>query len=143
MSFYDNLKRLCKERGTSPSAIAKQIGLGNSAATYWKRGAIPKHDTILSIADALGCDEWELAPPARAVSHGVLIADMENSRRWKELMDEGYTFSERENSLVLAFSRMNDDGQRSAVQLVIDLSQVPRFKKPEEGDSGAVDPQEN
>lgn len=49
--FFDRVSELCKKRGTSPSAVAREIGLNNSSATYWKRGSIPKGDTLQKLAN--------------------------------------------------------------------------------------------
>lgn len=54
MEFYDRVVELCKNRGTSPAALARAIGLSNSATTYWKRGAVPKGDTLQKVADYFG-----------------------------------------------------------------------------------------
>lgn len=51
MDFYKNFVDLCKQRGVSPSAVAKEIGLNNSSVTYWKKGSEPKTSTIEKLAD--------------------------------------------------------------------------------------------
>lgn len=59
MEFYHRLKELCKAKKISMSALAKEIGLSNSAATYWKRGSMPKYETLKKIADYFGVTvEW-------------------------------------------------------------------------------------
>lgn len=52
--FYDRLKRLCEEKGTSPSAVAVAAGMSKANVTGWKNGASPKLDTIISLAKELG-----------------------------------------------------------------------------------------
>lgn len=49
--FYDRFKDLCKERGVSPAAVTRELGLNNSSSTAWKRGSIPKSDTLKKLAD--------------------------------------------------------------------------------------------
>lgn len=49
--FYDRFVGLCKERGVSPSAVMVSIGLNKSNATFWKKGSIPKGDTLQKLAD--------------------------------------------------------------------------------------------
>lgn len=51
MSFYSNLEGLCKEKKITLAALARELGLSNSATTYWKRGSIPKYETLKKIAD--------------------------------------------------------------------------------------------
>ena len=60
MGFYDCLKKLCKEKKISLAALAKEVGLSNSATTYWKRGSIPKYETMKKIADYFGVTLEEL-----------------------------------------------------------------------------------
>lgn len=52
--FYDRFMGLCKERGVSPSAVMVSIGLNKSNATFWKKGSIPKGDTLRKLADYFG-----------------------------------------------------------------------------------------
>lgn len=54
MSFYERISELCKEKGVSMAAVAREVGLSNSATTYWKRGSIPKGDTLQKLADYFG-----------------------------------------------------------------------------------------
>lgn len=49
--FYDIFIELCKNKKVSPSLVAKEIGLSNSTTTTWKRGAIPKSETLQKLAD--------------------------------------------------------------------------------------------
>ncbi len=52
--FYDNLKKMCDEKETTPTAVAKIVGMSSAAPVYWKRGSIPKADTLQKIADYFG-----------------------------------------------------------------------------------------
>lgn len=49
--FYRNVSNLCKERRTTITKMSLDIGLSNAAASSWKKGAIPKADTLQKIAD--------------------------------------------------------------------------------------------
>ena len=51
--FWDVFYAICKEKGTSPNAVCKAIGLSNAAATGWKNGTQPKLDVLVKIADYL------------------------------------------------------------------------------------------
>lgn len=52
--FYDNFLELCRERGKSPAAVTREIGLNNSSSTAWKRGATPKGETLQKLANYFG-----------------------------------------------------------------------------------------
>ncbi len=52
--FYDNFIKLCKEKGVTPSAVMRTIGLNKSSASYWKKGTTPSSDTLRKLADYFG-----------------------------------------------------------------------------------------
>lgn len=52
--FYDNFIRLCKQKGVTPSAVMRTIGLNKSSASYWKKGSTPSSDTLRKLADYFG-----------------------------------------------------------------------------------------
>lgn len=55
--FYDNFVRVCKERGTAPSRVCIEAGLGQSRAGNWKKsGALPKQDELQKLANVLRCE---------------------------------------------------------------------------------------
>ena len=51
--FYDRLKAVCKERGTTVTAMLKELGLSTGGTGYWKKGQLPKGDVLAAIADYL------------------------------------------------------------------------------------------
>jgi transcriptional regulator with XRE-family HTH domain len=58
--FYDNLKSICKEKHTSPSAVALAVGISKSNATKWKAGQTPKMDNLVAMAEHLQVSIWDL-----------------------------------------------------------------------------------
>ena len=54
--FFDNFERICKERGTSPSAVVSEIGKSKNTASNWKKfGTIPKNQELEDLAFVLKC----------------------------------------------------------------------------------------
>ena len=51
--FYDVLTNLCHLRGTSVTALLKDLGLSTSKGTAWKKGSTPTGDILLKIANRL------------------------------------------------------------------------------------------
>ena len=49
--FYDIVNNLCKERKTTITRMAEEIGLSNAAPTSWRKGSVPKLSTLEKIAD--------------------------------------------------------------------------------------------
>ena len=54
MGFYENFTRLCRKAVKAPSVVAQEIGLNNSSVTYWKRGSIPKSETLRRLSEYFG-----------------------------------------------------------------------------------------
>ena len=55
MKFKDNFKRICNERGTTPTALLRNMGITTSKVTMWNKGALPKEDMLLRLAKELNC----------------------------------------------------------------------------------------
>lgn len=51
--YYERLVEICRQHGTTPSALLKKIGLSTSKVTAWKNGSSPKTDVIEKIAQEL------------------------------------------------------------------------------------------
>ena len=55
MSFATNFKRICTEKGTSPTRVCLDIGLSSSKVNLWNKGSVPKGDVMVKLAQHLGC----------------------------------------------------------------------------------------
>ena len=53
--FWKIYSELCKSQNTTPSAVAKAIGLSNAIPTKWKNGALPKGEILLKLSDYFDC----------------------------------------------------------------------------------------
>lgn len=47
MIFAENLKRICKHRGTTPTAIMKKWGMSTSKVSAWYKGSLPKEEMLV------------------------------------------------------------------------------------------------
>lgn len=52
---YVTFDRLCKENGTTATAIALKLGLSKGNTSSWKKGGNPSADILIKIADELNC----------------------------------------------------------------------------------------
>lgn len=59
-TFYDNYIKLCAAHDKSPTAVSKEIGLSNAAASGWKNGKKPSAVTKQKLADYFGVTVKEL-----------------------------------------------------------------------------------
>ena len=107
MTFGDNLKRICKEKGTTPTAIMKKWGLSTSKVSAWYEGSLPKQDMLVRLAEELDCsvmdffaDEEDLVEkeivPTDEDEKDILRIYRSLSRRSKhEFMSMVYEFENR------------------------------------------------
>lgn len=51
--FYEQLKKACKNKNTSVTAVLKKIGIGTANGTYWKNGSVPSSDIVVQLAEFL------------------------------------------------------------------------------------------
>lgn len=109
MTFAENLKRICTDRGTNVTAVIKLIKNGQSSfvTAINKRGSIPTQDELLQLSHILNCsvmdffaDEEDLAPqpvPQNEDEQDILKIYRSLSRRAKhEFMSMAYEFENRE-----------------------------------------------
>lgn len=55
MSFAQNLKRICNDRGTTPTAVLKKMGVATSKVAMWNSGSLPKQEMLVRLAEELNC----------------------------------------------------------------------------------------
>lgn len=56
MTFATNFKRICEEKGTSPTRVCLDLGLSSSKVNLWNNGSLPKADVLIKLARKLECD---------------------------------------------------------------------------------------
>ena len=107
MSFKENINRICKEQGTTLTALVKSMGLSTSKVSRWNEGALPKEELMVMLANKLNCsvmdffaDEEDLDPappnPRDEDEEDILRVYRALSRRNKhEIMSMVYEFEAR------------------------------------------------
>lgn len=82
MDFATNFRRICQEKGTSPTAVCLSIGLSSSKVNLWNNGSLPKQPILVKLAKALDCtvmdffaDEEDLLSPSTLVSNVEFALD--------------------------------------------------------------------
>lgn len=53
--FKENFNRICREKGTTPTALCKKLGESTSKVSAWNNGSLPKEEMMLRLAQELGC----------------------------------------------------------------------------------------
>ena len=54
--FGKNLKRICKQRGTSPTKVVTGLGFTNSKVNMWNNGSLPKAEMLVLLAQPYGAN---------------------------------------------------------------------------------------
>lgn len=54
-SFKENFNRICREKGTTPTALCKKLGESTSKVSAWNNGSLPKEAMMLRLAQELNC----------------------------------------------------------------------------------------
>lgn len=54
--FWSNFYELCQSKGTTPSAVLRELGMAGGLVTKWKKGATPTKATLNSLARYFGVD---------------------------------------------------------------------------------------
>lgn len=52
---YDKFDKLCKDRGTTPTALTLKLGLSKGNASSWKRSGNPSVAILIRISKELDC----------------------------------------------------------------------------------------
>ena len=106
MTFAENIKRICLERGTTLTAVVKKVKGSSSFVTSINKGSLPKESELIAFAKELNCsvmdffaDEEDLAlraEPQNEDEEDILKVYRGLSRRAKhEFMSMVYEFENR------------------------------------------------
>lgn len=73
--FYDVFEKLCKEHGTTPSAVCVNIGYSKTTSSYWKQSQrTPKREALDRIADYFGVSvDYLLEKDAVPIRENILL----------------------------------------------------------------------
>ena len=109
MTFAENLKRICTEKGTTPTALLRKMGVATSKVAMWNSGSLPKQEMMVRLAKELNCsvmdffaDEEDLLPSEPT---GIILDEDEKElvrifrilgrRERHEFMSIAYEFEKR------------------------------------------------
>ena len=101
--FYEIVNNLCKERKTTITRMAEDIGLSNAAPTSWRKGSVPKLSTLEKISKYFG------------VSTDYLLGK-DNKKTPTPEGERDYS----DDELIEAFNRA-DDTTKEAIRLLLKL----------------------
>ena len=102
--FYEIVNNLCKERKTTITRMAEDIGLSNAAPTSWRKGSVPKLSTLDKISKYFG------------VSTDYLLGKEGNKKAPTPEGERNYTDAD----LIAAFENA-DETTKEAIRLLLKL----------------------
>lgn len=127
------IKKARESFGLTQAQLAKKIGTTPQNISQYERGIRkPKYETLRKIADAVGCNVYDLVPDDEAdkLSHqisfafGSMVDELVNA---KELFLKGFNEGQQEKYLLEAFEILNDKGKKVALERVDELLQIPAY----------------
>lgn len=81
--FYDNICKICKDKGTTPTTILKELGYSTGNVTQWKKGSVPNVELCVAIARHLGITvDYLVTLSVPAQSDGL----SDSEREWLEIV---------------------------------------------------------
>ena len=103
MDFATNFRRICQEKGTTPTRICLELGLSSSKVNLWNNGSLPKQPILLKLAQALECSVMDFFADEVALQKTEFALDDDEkdiirlfrslSRKEKhEFMSKAYTY---------------------------------------------------
>lgn len=69
MTFKENINRICKEQGTTLTAVVKGLGLSTSKVSRWNEGALPKEEVMVLLAKELNCSVMDFFADEEDLPH--------------------------------------------------------------------------
>ena len=129
-----------KNQGLTLNELGQRMGISGSLVGQYERGVVnPKYETIIRFADALNVVPRVIlgnafmdviSPEVERLAHSVY--DTTDIRLYLSGRVVPVTIQER---LIEAFSELNKEGQKVAVERVKELTQIPKYQKDPAGDS--------
>ena len=132
MAICDNMKAIRRKKGMTQKQVAEACGLADSTIrTYELGNANPKPATVAKIAKALGVSAAELYGVDWMPGISVTLDQEANSALYQSLLSGVDPFPIDNPStarLLVAFDRLNDDGQMEAIRRTEELAQIPAYQ---------------
>lgn len=134
--FYDVFLSLCDVHGTTPIEVRKRLGISQSTMASWKsRGLTPSAGMAVRIANYFGVSVDYLLGYEDMIEKPYDTYDA-----YKKKKPITFNSSKLENAISIgmdrerideAFNKLNRAGQQEAVKRIEELTEIPRYRRPE------------
>ncbi len=85
---YDGFVQLCKDNGTTPTALTQKLGLSKGNTSSWKKGGNPSVDVLVQLSVELNCTTDYLLglTPKSTPAKTSLDVDFQNKKIPEDLL---------------------------------------------------------
>ena len=105
--FYDNMKKICSDKGVYPTQVMKDLGFSPGNISKWKNGSTPNIDLCVAIAHYLGVSLDYLIE-----LKGTPYSELSDSDR--ELIDVFSRIPESKRQICIDFLKTHMEDQESS-----------------------------
>lgn len=106
--FYERLKAVCKEKGTTVTKVVKELNMSTGNISKWSNGNIPKSATISALAEYLGVTTDYLLGIDSIKQDSINILD-------KQVLP----LSAKEVDLIIKYRGLDDEGRTMVESMLI------------------------
>lgn len=125
--FYDKFHALCAAYGTPPTLVARNLGIGQSTVSMWKKqGTTPKYDSAKKIADYFEMSVDTLLSE-NETADSICLHIRETVSNQKEKLDNSE--NPPEQRIEKAILLLSDWGKVEAAKRIEELTEIPRYRK--------------
>lgn len=148
MTAGDRIRTARKAAKLTQKELGARLGVTYQTIAQWENNLRnPKQETIQRIADALECDFYwllwgeKLSEREKIAINTVKLFNFQDKRDQRivevttkrmeyELSGIGYSFSEKEQRIITAFSKMDDEGQEKVADYTEAILPLYRRQEP-------------
>jgi len=145
MNIGKQIRNYRKKTGISQKELGERLGVSQQHIAQYENGKrVPKVETIVRIAAALEVSIFELMDKEDFIAQKNELNEFltpekqkesEELEEWMELYSQGKTEInswDRELELLNHFRKLNSSGEHEAIKRVSELTEIPRYTKPDE-----------
>ena len=134
---YETFDRLCKAKGVTAYKVAQETGVSTSTLSSWKASRYtPKDEKMQKIADYFGVTVKYLRDEDAEERN---MRYEETAKRIHENLEHrsALNITNEEWELISAFRYLNKEGQEKALQNVVDLTWIKKYRN-DKNDDGYI-----
>ena len=118
--FKERFVKLCADKGMSPAAVCKEIGLSNSVYSKWTDSTIPRQTVLVKLSDFFGVSVAYLKGEEDIIETTPVVLDMN-------------ALSSQEQTLISLFRETTEEGRLEMISAFMEIK-----SKIEKKDTGAT-----